>query len=138
MKNMISKFFNKECKIDLDLLVELKCRGYIAKSFYKYLVIDKVVKEIWISEKDNKFLVELRDADCSIYCKKELADAENKKEEIYREKMKNVTSPEEFEEIYKEYTKTIDIYSIIDKKRTTKIATLDSKKELLKYLKKNF
>ena len=138
MKNMISKFFNKECKVDLDLLVELKCRGYIAKSFYKYLVIDKGVKEIWISEKDKKFLVELRDTDCSIYCEKELADAENKKEKIYREKMKNVTSPEEFEEIYKEYTKTIDIYSIIDKKRTTKIATLDSKKELLKYLKKNF
>lgn len=109
MKTMISKFFNKECKVDLDLLVELKCRKYMAKSFYKYLVIDKVVKEIWISEKDNNFLVELRDANCSIQCKRELKDA-----------------------------KTIDIDSIINKKRATKIATLDSKRELLKFLKKNF
>lgn len=156
MNNMISKFFNKECKVDLDLLTELKCKGHIAKGFYKYLVLDKGIEEIWISEKDDKFLVEFRDRDCSIYCKKELDYVENKKEVTHREKLNFLMSKErfkmimeeynkdgeemtkaltkEFEEIRKEYRKTIDIYSIIDEKEVLRSTTLNSKRELLKFL----
>ena len=67
MKNIISKFLDKKCKVDLDLLIDLQCKGHLAKKFYKYIVLDNVTEEVWISKKDSKFLVEFRDSDYSFY-----------------------------------------------------------------------
>ena len=144
MKNMISKFFNKECKmdneecrIDLDLILSLESKGYAPKTFCKYMILNNVMGEIWISEKDDKFLLEFREKNCSIKCKMEFDDIMRNDEKTYKEMMSNITSAEEFKEISKEYAKTFDINNIIDEKLVVKTVILDSKKELLKYLKKN-
>lgn len=140
MKNMISKFFNKECKVDLDLLVELKCRGYLTECFYQYLVIDKGIEEIWISEKDNKFLVEFREENCCINCRKEIDDTINNREKTFNERLNYITSSEELKEIYKERVKSLDTKSdmknILNKKEVLRSVTLNSEKELLKFLSK--
>lgn len=158
MKNIISKFLDKKCKVDLDLLIDLQCKGHLAKKFYKYIVLDNVTEEVWISKKDSKFLVEFRDSDYSFYCERELVKATNTREKTYRERMNFLMSEEgfkkimeehnkdgaemtkalkkEFNKICDEHRKIIDIYSIIDKKEALESITLNSKRELFKFLNK--
>lgn len=117
MRSLILKFFNKKCKVDLDLLVEITYWGHKADCFYSYIVIDKGMVEIWISEKDNKFLVEFKDSDCLKKCKLEINNMLHKNGLLINEETENAM-----------------IEDIITKKEVLRDTLIDSDRKLIKFL----
>lgn len=146
MRNFVLNILNKKdkvrkkCIVDLDLLVELKCKGYHSDCFYEYLVIDKGIVQIWISEKDDKFLVEFREPNCDIICKRELKESNSRKELEIEEKMKNAITCDEVEKLLKKMREhienPIEMSDIIATKEVLRSTTIKSKKELFKFLNK--
>lgn len=167
MNSVILKFLNKKCKVDSKLLNELKHKGYLTRKFYKYIVLntgDAGMEEIWVSEKDDKFLIEFRNITSSInYERKRICkerdnylNCEKEYNDIMEELKKYEAMPEtipegrmdeiqkeidelkkKFEDVVERNKKTINIYDIVDEKDVLRSNTFSSKKELFKFLSEN-
>ena len=114
---------------------------YIFICFCIFLCINSNgIVQIWISEKDNKFLIEFREAGCDKLCEKELECSQINNESEFIENMRKAVSGEELEELYRKRVASIknplDIYDIIATKEVLRSTTISSQRELFKFLNK--